>query len=33
MTSGIVLLVLGRAASMTTEWKVAFNTVILHIHS
>lgn len=33
MTSGIVPLVLGCAASMTTEWKVAFNTIILDTHS
>ena len=25
--------VLGCAASMTTEWKVAFTTIILHTHS
>lgn len=28
-----MLPVLGCAASMTTEWKVAFNTIILHTHS
>lgn len=33
MTSGIVPLVLGCATSMTTEWKVAFNTIILHTYS
>lgn len=33
MTSGIVPLVLGCAAFMTTKWKVAFNTIILHTHS